>query len=246
MIYPLGFQTKDTMKKSFLLLTICAISLIFSSEQSQIREKQPPKETFQITNFHEEVKKFVFQALSFVNLEDCVSSNKLFCNDDYFNSLDEEKRDATLHRYYTLVVAASALMPKQKNDSELLEKLRNDLEEEYDISINPVSSLSIENEDRKNVAYTLFLANALALMPSKDFHKTYKDQLSLIGFGSKHDKRALQTSFKFISFLALKNASEVFKGDEEKLRELNKISKALYKNRLTTVEVANMINKMFI
>ena len=82
-------------------------------------------------------------------------------------------------------------------------------------------------------------------MPPEDLYDAYKTPLAAMGFNTAHDKRALVTSFKFVSFIALKSAHEYFKDDRRQRRHIEELSKKLHMSRISIMDVADELNDMY-
>ena len=196
-------------------------------------------------NFHDILKKGVKTALSQWSIDQFLDLGDVLFDNEIFLAFEQEKKSACLKRYYAFAAASTILIDESSDPSEgLIEDLRVALESNYSVNIDPINSLSIENKNREDVAYTLFMANVLSIIPSKELFKMSHHDFEKLGLGTKHDFRALDASIRLVSFIALKNAEALVKNDDEAIRELRIVSRKLHKGKVNTCITANVINKV--
>jgi len=233
------------MKKTLLVLTLC-FGALFAGKTLNISIKETKELPTPTTgNIGEEIDKGIKAALSLWSVNEFIELTNAVCDDEFFQSIPEDQRKDTLTRYYAMTAASAVIIDEEMDVlSGKVEELKDSLEDKYDVDIEEVKGLSLDNEKRLDVARIIFLANVLAILPPKDFYLKYQEQFAQVGLESKHDSRALRTMFKFTSFLAIKKASALVESKKDK-KKLESLSKKLFKSKVTTAKVADEINELF-
>lgn len=217
-----------------------------AADEIQTLDEPVEEETPVIFDFHDDIKSGIIGALSAWKIQDFLTLTDFIFDNEYFGNLGFKEREATVSRYFTFASAAAVLIDNSVDvyQDPVLD-LKHQLEEKYSIDLDSVSALRTENEQRVDVAYSLFLTNLLAVVPPEVFYSTYKTPLSMMGFDTSHDQRAIKSSFEFVSFIAIKSTLKLVQDDQEKLNQLEELSRALDASETTIMNVADKVNEMF-